>query len=334
MRWSCSTTTRDVNVQEEVLRKKIDPYLTVDSLSELAGGSVGRPTAAGKTKLLTGGCWNRVISVETDSPDYPELVFKISPDASNDRLVREYSVLEYFRKNTSMPVPEPLLIDTSGEIIPGSVFVMSKIPGVVMHHCLHRFGVSERRAVSRQIAEYVRDLHAKTDSGFGGVELTGDKRSADWAGFWLPRFDAAISEIAASDRVPVDLVDQSRDLRTYFESGLDLGGTATLTHYDIWSGNVMIETSGDGPRVSGFIDIPGFFADYAREISFMMMFGVADQSFFEIYSARHSIDPGFELRVNMYNLKMHLKHITMYPEESYYREGARRCIEHLRANLT
>ena len=96
----------------------------------------------------------------------------------------------------------------------------------------------------------------------------------------------------------------------------------------------MIDVAAEPPRVSGYIDIPGFFADYARELSFAMLFGVADRTFFESYSRRHSIDDGFELRASIYNLKMNLRHIQMYPSERFYQEGAAECLATVERHLS
>jgi hypothetical protein len=41
------------------------------------------------------------------------------------------------------------------------------------------------------------------------------------------------------------------------------------------------------------------------------------------------MDEGFTARKNVYNLKMHIKHISMYPDQSYYRQGARACLAYL-----
>ena len=95
----------------------------------------------------------------------------------------------------------------------------------------------------------------------------------------------------------------------------------------------MVDFTDDKARVSGFIDIPGHWADYARELSFADMFGVADQTFYSTYTGHHQLDPGFTLRKNIYNLKMNLKHITMYPDQYYYRQGAGDCLKTIQQHL-
>ena len=49
-----------------------------------------------------------------------------------------------------------------------------------------------------------------------------------------------------------------------------------------------------GSNIGGFLDVPGFWADYARELSFMEMFGSADSRFYEVYTSYHELDDAFE----------------------------------------
>ncbi|MAG13025.1 MAG: hypothetical protein CMN78_00325 [Spirochaetales bacterium] len=314
-----------MNVQEELLRREIDPELTSENLSALASSALGRKTQVGQYRVLTGGCWNRVISVDAGS-EKVELVFKISPKVGDESLSREFNVLKSFSAYSEMPVPEPLLSDTAGEIIPGSVLVMRRIHGQVMHEIAGSFTTGERQRINDEIAEYVTALHENHDTGFGGIEVGQDGRNCHWRDFWLPRFDKVLAEVSQGDFVSEKMLDQIHEIRSSIPGMIDIGAVSTMTHYDIWSGNVMIAFRNDIPYVSGFIDIPGFFADYAREISFMYMFGMADQRFFNRYTATHDLDDGFALRLHIYNLKMHLKHISMYPNEYYYRRGAQECL--------
>jgi fructosamine-3-kinase len=328
-----------VNVQEELLEANIDPYLTDEALGSVISRALDRTSDVSGYRVLTGGCWNRVIGVALpdsasgETGDPKEIVCKISPNLHDSRLKREHEVLGYFESATDMPVPRPLLLDDSGDQIPGTVLVMTMIPGTVLHESYGYLDASGREAVSRQIAEHVTDLHRTRVTGFGGVEVAAKDRIADWSEFWLPRFDSVLEEVKDGDFISEKMIDEIVAARGVFPAALDVGKTGTLTHYDIWSGNVMVDTGVDPVKVTGFIDIPGFFADYAREISFMLMFGVADDAFFARYADTHEFDAGFHDRINMYNLKMQLKHITMYPHESYYREGALRCLKHLQANL-
>ena len=157
------------------------------------------------------------------------------------------------------------------------------------------------------------------------MELPETERRS-WASFWLPRFDAVVREVAESGLVDRRFLDRIEKVRPALVHFLDIGEQSTLTHYDIWSGNVMVDGFEDTPEVTGYLDVPGFWADPVRELSFAEMFGIANRLFYEVYTAVHRLPDDWQLRRDLYNLKMHLKHITMYPGERDYREGAARCL--------
>jgi fructosamine-3-kinase len=314
-----------MNVMDSLLKEKIDPFLTSENLSIIASRSLKRNVRVAGAKILSGGCWNRVLSVSFENGE-KDLVFKISHKRNDQDLIREFKVLEYFNSQTDLPIPAPYYLDRSCSTIPGTLFVMKKISGEVMHHSIGLLSKKMRESIFDQIGSHVVRLHKNSSTGFGGVELPEEKRFKNWPDFWLPRFDAAYKEIEAENLVPPRFLSDVEKMRSHFRGFLDIGDRSTLTHYDIWSGNIMIDYQDGRPRVSGFIDIPGVWADYARELSFMEMFGIADDRFYTIYQGNYKLDPGFQIRKNIYNLKMHMRHIAMYPEELYYRQGAQNCL--------
>jgi fructosamine-3-kinase len=299
-----------MNVQEGLLQQKIDPYLTDANLSALATEALGVRTRCDGYTILTGGCWNRVIAVSTDVAKRP-LVFKITPNPGDIALEREFEVLRHFRARTAMPVPEPFLLDLSGERVPGSLLVMEQMPGTALHEVYSRLGAEERAAIATQIAEHLVDLHTHRDTGFGGVEVPPQQRAATWLDFWLPRYEATLAEAQAQGTVPGALLAELHDLRRHFPALLDIGPVGTLTHYDIWTGNVMVALDGGYPRVTGYLDLMGYYGDYARELS--SMFGLADQRLMQVYGQQHGFDQTFEARFSLYTLKMCLQLVNMYP---------------------
>jgi fructosamine-3-kinase len=320
-----------VNIQEQLLQAKIDPSLTTESLGALGSAALGVPVTCNGFRVLTGGCWNRVIEVDTDEAP---LVFKISPKTSDLALMREFDVLRYFAANTNLPVAAPYLIDQTEDRIPGTVFVMSRVPGEVMHHLYGYLDEDARSRIDDEIADYISELHALKGVGFGGVELPEKNRIDEWSDFWLPRFDEVVTRVGNGDFISEKMLDEISVVRESFPQVLAIGRSGSLTHYDIWSGNVMIDTDGAKPKVSGFIDITGFYADYAREISFMHVFGMAGESFFNRYTKQHSIDSDFALRLNVYSLRTHLQHVTMYPSEGFYKQGTLNCLRFIQDALS
>jgi protein-ribulosamine 3-kinase len=324
-----------MNVMERTLRERIDPALTASALSALGSRALDRDCRARSVTILTGGCWNRVIAARFEG-GVPDLVFKISAHGDAPDIEREFSVLRFFAEKTAMPVPRPYLLDASCAIVPGTLLVMERLPGDTLHALWGTLTERQRSTVATEIADHIVALHGAKTTGFGGVELDESQRESRWIDFWLPRFRRVLEEARRERNLTAAFLDRVERVSACFEALLDIGPGSTLTHYDIWSGNVIVEDMAGRARVSGFIDVPGYWADYAREISFMEMFGLGGAELHGRYREAHEIDPGFRLRTSIYNLKMHMKHVSMYPSEPYYRSGAEAClraIEHaLRAS--
>ena len=313
-----------MNVREGLLQERIDPALTPAVLSEIAGEALGAPARVRSWTPLTGGCWNRVIGLQGDA-GVERVVLKIAPSPGDAGLAREHDVLRWFAERTRLPVPRPFMIDATGARIPGTFLAMSRVSGRPLHEVYDRLDDEERRQITIRIASDLAELHTSTARGFGGVELPESARG-DWPSFWLPRFDAVMAEVSGSGLLDPRFLARIEAVRPRLPRVLDIGERSTLTHYDIWSGNIMVDWSGRSAQVSGYLDVPGFWADPVRELSFAEMFGIADPLFYSVYTSAHTLAAGWQLRRDLYNLKMHLKHITMYPGERYYREGAARCL--------
>ena len=319
-----------MNVQEDLLREKIDPWLIEENLSALATEALGVKTRCHDIAVLTGGCWNRVISTSIDG-GATSLVFKISPKPGDADLQRECQAMQFFRAHTSLPVPEVYLVDLTGERVPGSVLVMEQVRGSTLEALNEGLNDEEREKVSTEIAEHVADLHMHQATGFGGLELPVQQRSPTWPDFWMLRFDQAVLE-AQETRHDIDhLLAAIREMRDQLPLLLNIGVQGTLTHYDIWGGNVMVHFTAGRPYVSGFLDPFGYYADYAREISSMC--GLGGLQFMEAYQQRHSLDETFEVRYDVYSLKMSLQMACMYPDTTWPVDRAKHYLTKIQAYL-
>jgi fructosamine-3-kinase len=312
-----------MNVREDILRAKIDPYLTDATLSALATEALGVRTRSEGYSVLTGGLWNRVISVPVTGTE-KHLVVKVTPQHDDPALRREFEVLRYFRSHTALPVPEPYLLDLSGARVPGSVLVMAQAPGKVLSAIRETLTSVEQRHIGEEIAAHLGALHTHQALGFGGVEEPVEQRSATWAAFWIPRYDSAVAEARDKNLLDSELLAGLTQLRCQLPALLAIGPRGTLTHYDIWTGNVIVDRRDDRVYVSAFVDVMGYYADYARELS--SMFSLADAWLMQAYRQYHPFDAGFRERFAAYSLKMSLQLASMYPSEQHYVEDARQFL--------
>lgn len=307
------------------MRKSIDPALTPARLTAIATKALGREAKAVSFRVLHGGCLNRVVAIEIEG-EPRGLVLKVSPRPVPGEVEREAEVLRYFARATRLRVPRPLLVDTSCALLPGPYLVMERLPGVVLHDVWDTLPREHRRGLAEEIARDITELHEQRVTGFGGVELPPEQRRGSWPEVWIPRYRDVLAEARRLAHLPTAVLDRAEEIMTWFPSLLDIGSTSTLTHYDIWSGNILVQAGPDGARVTGYLDLPGYWADRAREISFMELFGLTEVTTSPIYRARHRPDDTFDLRKHAYNLKMNLRHVSMYPGEVRYRDGVLDCL--------
>lgn len=82
----------------------------------------------------------------------------------------------------------------------------------------------------------------------------------------------------------------------------------SLLHGDLWSGNFM--TGEEGQPV--IIDPAVYYGHREIELSFTQMFGGFDRQFYRSYMEAYPLQPGFESRVEIYNMYPHLVHVNLF----------------------
>jgi len=82
----------------------------------------------------------------------------------------------------------------------------------------------------------------------------------------------------------------------------------SLLHGDLWSGNFM--TGPDGKVC--LIDPAVYYGNREIEIAFTRMFGGFDSLFYEAYHEAYPLDPGFERRIDIYNMYPSMVHVNLF----------------------
>ncbi|MCD6169689.1 MAG: phosphotransferase [Candidatus Latescibacteria bacterium] len=85
----------------------------------------------------------------------------------------EHAILDLYRKNTRLQVPEPYFYDTSASELPCSYLIMQPLRGENTGSASRWMNSSDRLQVERQIAEAVAELHTYTRERFGGFRQQG-----------------------------------------------------------------------------------------------------------------------------------------------------------------
>ncbi len=83
-----------------------------------------------------------------------------------------------------------------------------------------------------------------------------------------------------------------------------------LLHGDLWSGNFMVGPAGD----AWVFDPAIYFGHREAEIAFTQLFGGFDSIFYAAYNEQSPLEPGFEQRIELYNIYPLLVHLNLFGE--------------------
>ena len=82
----------------------------------------------------------------------------------------------------------------------------------------------------------------------------------------------------------------------------------SLLHGDLWAGNIM--TTSDGQPC--LIDPAVYFGHREVDLAMTQLFGGFDAAFFESYGEVYPLLPGYEERLDLYNLYPLLVHVNLF----------------------
>lgn len=81
-----------------------------------------------------------------------------------------------------------------------------------------------------------------------------------------------------------------------------------LLHGDLWSGNVLINSSGE----PALIDPAVYYGNREAELAYTQLFGGFDQQFYHAYQDVFPLETGFDERSDVYNLYPLMVHVNLF----------------------
>jgi len=278
--------------------------------TELLSGFLGRPLAVTGIRRLHGGMVNSVLELSTDG-EPPRVVAKLHQKVGQEGFEHEYRVLDWHRRTTGFPVPEPYGCDISGKLFDGSCLMMERLPGVNLAQA--RLTARQSAEIERQMALIIARLHQFKRPTYGsGLEPpeSGNDR-------WLDRFRPRITREyeAVADRLTPRARARIEDVLARLADWLPEFGDPTLVHGDLWATNILVDPS--GPHVSGFVDGGAEYAEVEYELAYLLVFRTVGAPFFREYARHHPIRPGFDVRCRVYWLNTMLLHVRAFGDTHY-----------------
>jgi aminoglycoside phosphotransferase (APT) family kinase protein len=276
----------------------------------LAGAGVSWDRVAG-CRSLAGGTFNAVYLV--DLTDGTRLVAKIPPGPAVPILRYEQGILGtealYYRladRCDGVAVPAVLAVDIVGHL------VMTYCPGSPWPELAPLPDGVERDELRAEVGRRVARLHTITGTGFGYPSgALGPLRDS-----WRAAFGDMIGAVLAdAERFAVTLPLPAADIQDWFAARaavLDEVTTPVLVHFDLWDGNILVESGPAGRRVGALIDAErAFWGDPLAEFVSLALFGDIEQdaAFLRGYRAGGgavAFDPAARQRLTLYRAYLYL----------------------------
>ena len=246
---------------------------------------------------IEGGCINQAVKLTTTKGKY---FLKWNKDQA-DMFEKESLGLKLLTKTAKVNIPE---IYQSGELQGNGYLLMGyiepgKMDGVFWEQLgdglaeLHKvsydqFGLDHDNYIGRLYQE--NTFHADWVDFFINCRLTPQIKLARNEGLISPatvmKFDALYLQL--NNLIPTE--------------------NPALLHGDLWSGNVHC----DEEKRPYLIDPAVYYGHRESEMAFTQLFGGFDESFYSSYENAYPMIPGFDLRVDLFNLYPLLIHLNLF----------------------
>jgi aminoglycoside phosphotransferase (APT) family kinase protein len=280
----------------------------------LAGAGLSWDQVAGH-RGLTGGTFNAVHLVGL--ADGTRLVVKIPPGPATPLLRYEQGILEtealYYRlagRCRGVTVPAVIAVDPAGAS--GGYLVMAECPGRPWPELMPQPGGGERAGLRAELGRQVASLHTITGTGFGYPSLALGPLRETWREAFLEMVNAVLADAGTFAVTLPRPAAEIQDLFLAHAAVLDEVTTPVLVHFDLWDGNILVDSGPAGRRIGALIDAErAFWGDPLAEFVSLALFGDIEQdaAFLRGYSCAGgavTFDSPARQRLSLYRAYLYL----------------------------
>lgn len=269
------------------------------SLTTFLRSALGENVSVEKSSPISGGCIHNAQKISL--ADGRTFFLKENQKDSASLLATEFEGLRRLEATGVVNVPSPIQWGTEGN---SSFLLMEWIEP----------GSSSSRSSAR-LGEMLAQLHLAEDNAQFGLEFNNfigstpqaNKWCNNWAEFFVtwrikPQIELARNRGYSFSEIKADSFWQK------LETLLSVNPAPSLLHGDLWSGNYLIDQSGQ-PYL---IDPAPYWGHHEAEFGILTMFGGFEPAFFDAY---HTLIPqaeGFAERLRIYQLYHYLNHLNLF----------------------
>ncbi|MFO7847767.1 MAG: fructosamine kinase family protein [Balneolaceae bacterium] len=282
------------------------PESLLQDIKEKTGLSIG------ESESLSGGSINRACRVRAGGKNY---FLKYNRNAPDDFFGKEADGLQRLRKCADkLIVPKVITVGQPGTSRPG--------------YLLMEFIQTGRTGDASALGSGLAHMHQNHSSSFGlqndnyiGSLPQQNNEHTEWESFFAEeRIGPQLKMAVDSGKLTKDLVSNWNRLSNQLNSLLPKTKPSFL-HGDLWSGNYMFNEEGTGV----LIDPAVYYGHPEMDLAFTTMFGGFPSDFYAGYRSVSEFEPGFDNRVDIYNLYPLLVHVNLFG--GHYTSGAVRFLK-------
>jgi len=261
---------------------------------------------------ISGGCIHNAQKVSTDMGIY---FIKLNKSSDVNMFKTEYSGLKLLSNANEIEVPSPITYGTAN----GQAYLLLEF--INSQHRKKDFWIDFGQSMAHLHMNHKNDQYGLSYNNYiGRLDQFNDFRN-DWLSFFIhQRLEVQLKLAFDNGYVNRNYLDQFERFYKILPDILP-EEPPSLLHGDLWSGNFM--TGEEGQPV--IIDPAVYYGNREIELSFTKMFGGFDSIFYETYHEVYPLSPGFDNRVEVYNIYPYLVHVNLFGTS--YLSGVDRVIK-------
>ena len=260
--------------------------------------------------LLDGGTFNSVYRVALT--DGSRLILKAAPPPEMPVLRHEHGLLRsetllYTLAAGRHIAGVPTVVHDGGEF-----FLMTELPGQPWPSVEEGLSDSQRQRLRGDVGRLVAGLHTITGTSFGYPSRALGPLAATWRAAFGGMLDAVLADAESFGATLPHPLGTIRNLTAAHADALDEVTTPVLVHFDLWDGNILVDSCTGTPRISGLIDAErAFWGDpLADFVSLALLSDIRrDQPFLNGYRQAGGpvvLDASSEVRLALYRSYLYL----------------------------
>ncbi len=275
--------------------------------------SLGKEESIVQNRLVAAGNINQGIYIETADSGF---FLKVNFEQNLDIFEKEAAGLELMKENTPLKIPEVYHV---GRIADRNFLLMEWI-----------FSGSAKRSYWEELGLGLAQMHMATRPSFGldthnyiASLVQDNANQISWSDFFVEkRLEPLIGKAYYEGLLDLDFYKTFQSIYPRMQEIFPKEKPALL-HGDLWSGNIMCNEMGSAV----FIDPAVYFGHREMDLAFAQLFGGFDDRFYRAYQEVFPLEPGFDLRVPVYNLYPLLVHLLLFGKS--YLSGIRKTVNSL-----